>query len=160
MMEPMSAENKLTEQRAALDSLFRAEYADMVRLAYTLVRDPGEAEDLVQDSFAAVAPYVSDVDEPGAYLRTTVVHRCNSALRRRRVRERHRPDPPASLSSGACEVWDVLHTLTGEQQTALVLRYFGRYAPSEIAETLGVPASTVRSHLRRGLAALRKELDR
>ncbi len=35
-----------------IEALFRAEYVPMVRLAYTLVGNNAEAEELVQDSFA------------------------------------------------------------------------------------------------------------
>ncbi len=56
-------------------------------------------------------------------------------------------------------MWDVLGRLTEDQRIAVVLRYYGGYRASEIAAITDIPAATVRSHLRRGLAALRKELD-
>jgi DNA-directed RNA polymerase specialized sigma24 family protein len=41
----------------------------------------------------------------------------------------------------------------------VVLRYYGGYRASEIARIVDMPAATVRSHIRRGLALLRKELE-
>ena len=142
-----------------LDALYRAEYTGMVRLAFTLVGSNAEAEDLVQDSFVEVARRLQEIRKPGAYLRSAVVSRCRSVLRRRRVMALHPPEPPAGLASAAGELWDVLGELPEDQRIAVVLKYYGGYRASEIARMLDVPGATVRSHLRRGLTALRKELD-
>jgi RNA polymerase sigma-70 factor (ECF subfamily) len=42
----------------------------------------------------------------------------------------------------------------------MVLRYQEDLDPSEIAETLSMPLSTVKSHLQRSLALLREKLER
>jgi RNA polymerase sigma factor (sigma-70 family) len=142
-----------------LERLYRSEYDGMVRLAITLVSDVGEAEEIVQDSFVEVHRRLETIRKPGAYLRSSVVSRCRSALRRRRVMDVRPSDPPAQLSTSACEVWDVLSELTEDQRLAVVLRYYGGYRLSEIAAIVDKPAPTVRSHLRRGLAVLRRELE-
>ena len=151
-----------TKQRAprTLEDLYQAEYTGMVRLAYTLVGNNAEAEEVVQDSFVDVHRRLDELQKPGAYLRTAVVSRCRSLLRRRRVMQRHAPAPPEQLPSSACELWDVLDTLDEDQRVAVVLRHFGLYRASEIAEIMDIPASTVRSHIKRALAILRKELER
>ncbi len=142
-----------------VEALFRAEYVGMVRLAYTLVGNTAEAEELVQDSFAEVHRHLEDIRRPGAYLRQTVVMRCRSLLRRRRVMQSHPPEVPNDLPGPAGELWDVLLKLTEDQRIAVVLRYYGGYRAAEVAEMLGIPAATVRSHVKRGLAALREELQ-
>ena len=149
----------VAEHAGVLERLYRAEYTGMVRLAYTLVGSNAEAEDLVQDSFVEVSRRLDEIRKPGAYLRSAVVSRCRSALRRRRVMAMHPPEPPAGLASDAGELWDVLATLPEDQRIAVVLRYYGGYKASEIAKIVDMPGATVRSHLRRGLTALRKELD-
>jgi len=147
----------VTDDRVAqLDALYRVEYAGMVRLAYTLLASNAEAEEIVQDSFVEVYGRWHEVRKPGAYLRSTVVSRCRSALQRRKLRP---PDPEPSASASAGELWDVLTRLSDEQRLAVVLRYYGGYGASDIAAMLEMPAATVRSHLRRGLATLRKELE-
>ena len=45
------------------------------------------------------------------------------------------------------------------QRTAVVLRHVAGLSTAEAAEVLGCPTSTLTSHLRRGLAALRRSLD-
>jgi DNA-directed RNA polymerase specialized sigma24 family protein len=100
--------HKVIEHADVLDRLYRTEYIGMVRLAYTLVGTNAEAEDVVQDSFVEVARRLDEIRKPGAYLRTAVVSRCRSLLRRRRVMALHPPEPPAGLASDAGELWDVL----------------------------------------------------
>ena len=148
-----------TDDRVAqLDALYRVEYAGMVRLAYTLLGSNAEAEEIVQDSFVEVHRRWPEIRKPGAYLRCTVVSRCRSALQRRKMRRPQTVGEP-SVSASAGELWDVLGRLSDGQRLAVVLRYYGGYAASEIAAMLEMPAATVRSHLRRGLAALKKELE-
>jgi RNA polymerase sigma factor (sigma-70 family) len=149
----------VAEHAEILERLFATEYTGMVRLAYTLVGSNAEAEDLVQDSFVEVSRRLDEIRKPGAYLRSAVVSRCRSALRRRRVMAFNPPEAPASLASDAGELWDVLNDLPEDQRIAVVLRYYGGYKASEIAKIVDMPAATVRSHLRRGLTTLRKELD-
>ena len=143
---------------ARLERLFRTEYRPMVGLAYTLIGDNARAEEIVQDGFVDVIRAGDDIRRPGAYLRASVVNRCRSELRRRRVRTVQQPEPAAVLSPGAEELWDVLGKLPEEQRIAVVLTYYGRFRSSEIAKMLDIPASTVRYHRREGLAALREEL--
>lgn len=149
----------VAEREGVLERLYAVEYTGMVRLAYTLVGSNAEAEDLVQDSFVEVARRLDEIRKPGAYLRSAVVSRCRSALRRRRVMSMHPPEPPARLASEASELWDVLSQLPEDQRIAVVLKYYGGYKASEIAKIVDMPGATVRSHLRRALTALRKELD-
>ncbi len=142
----------------ALEVLYRAEYVGMVRLAFTLIGNNAEAEEVVQDSFVEISQRFDDLGQPGAYLRTVVVSRCRSVLRRRRLMHETPPDRPSDLPPEAQSLWDVLGRLPEQQRIAVVLRYYCGYRASEIAEITGQPAATVRSHLRRAMAAMRKEL--
>lgn len=131
----------------------------MVRLAFTLIRNSAEAEEVVQDSFVDVHRRLDEIRQPGAYLRTAVVSHCRSALRRRRTMAAPRPLRPDDLTPDAGTLWDALDVLSDDQRIVVVLKFYGGYRASEIARLTGHPAATVRSHLRRGLEALRKELD-
>ena len=161
-MEELAISNntkKVIERADVLDRLYRTEYIGMVRLAYTLVGSNDAAEDVVQESFVEVARRLDEIRNPGAYLRSAVVSRCRSVLRRRRVMALHEPEPPAGLASDAGELWDVLGRLPEDQRIVVVLKHYGGYRASEIASIVDMPSATVRSHLRRGLKALREELD-
>jgi len=146
-------------QLARLEALYRLEYSGMVRLAYTLISNSAEAEELVQDAFLDVFRQLDDIREPKAYLRSAVVSRSRSILRRRRTMALRRPERPTDLPPEAGELWDVLAELSEDHRIAVVLRYYCGYRASEISSIIGRPAATVRSHLRRGLAQLRKELS-
>jgi RNA polymerase sigma factor (sigma-70 family) len=141
-----------------LEALYRAEYVGLVRLAFTMVGTNAEAEEIVQDSFVEISGRLDDLERPGAYLRTVVVNRCRSALRRRRLVVRRDTPRPAELAPEAESLWDVLEHLPEHQRIAVVLRYYGGFRASEIATIVDAPASTVRSDLRRALAAMRREL--
>ena len=131
-MELVRDEPMRSAETGPVETLFRAEYSGMVRLAFTLVGNDAEAEELVQDSFADVHHRFDEIRRPGAYLRTCVVSRCRSTLRRRRVMQMHPPEPPEDLPASASEFWDVLQTLSEDQRLAVVLRYYGQSRPGQM----------------------------
>ncbi len=97
---------------------------------------------------------------PKAYLRTSVVNACKSA-HRRQARERARTlraVEPVEL--GADELFDALGQLAYRQRAALVLRFYEGVPDAEIARVLGCRVGTVASLVHRGLAELRKVIER
>lgn len=147
-----------------LEALYRAEYQPMVSLALLLTGSAGPAEELAQDAFVRVAPKLGAADNPGGYLRTTLVNLCRDDGRRQVTAQRHRPPPRRSVQAPAVptdvgEVWSAIQTLPEPRRQALILRYWADLPTDEIAQLLDVPHPTVRSHIRRGLAALREVLN-
>lgn len=153
----------------ALEQLYDEHYVRLVRLAVLLLRDPGRAEEVVQDSFVAVYrrwDRLPGADVP-AYLRQTVVNRSRSVLRHLAVVSRHPPQATAD-EPGADDdvlradrrrtVLDALAALPRRQREVLALRYYLDLSEREIAETLGISAGAVKSHASRGAAALRRTL--
>ncbi len=142
----------------------------LLRLAVMLTGSREDGEDLLQSSLLRAARHgerIAAMDAPTAYLRIVVVHEHASRWRRwsRRVREVPAADvPDPAVASGDDTValrdqtWRWLATLTAQQRAVLVLRYYEDLADAEIADILGCPESTVRSHARRGLTALRDQL--
>ena len=160
MMEEMRARTGVAvdDRDEQFEELFRSEQRSMIRLAYTLVGNASEAEEVVQDAFLDVYRCFGEIDRPGAYLRTAVVNNCRTLLRRRRVFAIGQPEPPSQLDPESRELWDVLDRLTEDERIAVTLRYYGRYRASEIARLVDEPPSTVRSRIRSGLRKLREEL--
>jgi RNA polymerase sigma-70 factor (sigma-E family) len=156
----------------AVTRLFAAHYRPLVRLAVLLLHDRGTAEEVVQDAYVALHgrwPWVRDADRALAYLRVTVVNRCRSALRHRRVVQAHlavaRPEPDTpSAEAGALDllrhdaVLAALRALPTRQREAIVLRYYADLSEAETAEVMGVSRGAVKSHTARGAAALRQTL--
>lgn len=143
--------------------LFVVERDGMVRLATLLVDSVAVAEEVVQDAFIAVRARWDVIDEPGAYLRTTVVNGCSAVRRRRRVEDRFQHDlpdlAPETLPTRLVELRNALECLSERQRVVVILGYFVDITDDEIAHTMSVRPSTVRSLRRRALQLLRKELS-
>jgi len=155
-----------------IDELYSHRRLDLVRLALLLVDDLPTAEDVVQDVFAALyrrhGERLAGLDNPDAYLRTSVVNTSRSVLRRRRTVRAHVPErqghapsaeEPVLLREEHGEVVAALHRLTRRQREVLVLRYWSHLSEAQIADTLGLSRGAVKSTASRALAALRRQLE-
>ncbi len=147
-----------------VDALFAQHHVRLVRLARQLVDDLESAEDVVQDVFAALDPSRVQ-DDPLRYLRTAVVNRARSALRRRKVARlwAGRPqreelvesaDVPAIRSAERDRILASVDALPRRQREAVVLRYYEDLSVAEIARILGTSAGAVSSALARALTTL------
>ena len=144
---------------------------DLLRTAYLITWDEGEAEDLVQECLMKVArrwPRIRRLDQPRAYARRIVV---NLALDGSRGRARRRGelgsiqavspvaiDPLLALDTRE-ELLQALGELPARQRAVLVLRYFNDLTEAQVAEALGCSQGTVKSSASRGLARLREALQ-
>jgi RNA polymerase sigma factor (sigma-70 family) len=102
------------------------------------------------------------LDNPGAYLRVTVVNVVREGHRRCELERRHllRLDPSATtVSAKTHHLVDVLGGLPLRQRSVLVLRYWADWPDTQIAEALRCRPGTVRSLAARGLRAVSKELS-
>ena len=159
------------EADEAITQIYTAHYRSLVRLSALLVRDAEVAEEIVQESFIAMHGSwrrLRDPDRALAYLRQSVVNRSRSALRHRKVTEKHAPRAmpnAASAEDGAMAaiehhaVLDALRKLPERQREVLVLRYYADLSEAEIADAIGVSRGAVKSHASRGLAAVRTTLE-
>lgn len=154
-------------ERASTDvpELFRRHYLGLVRLAMRLVDDQESAEDVVQDVFAGLTRRTGLPDDPTHYLRSAVVNRARSVLRRRRVArafwargQAEPPDGPADEPSlQHADRQQMLHAiaqLPRRQREVVVLRYYEDLPVAEIARVLHLTPGAVSSALNRALATL------
>lgn len=154
-----------------LADLYRDHRMRLVRLAALLVDDPSTAEDVVQEAFTGLHRHWSGLrDEAAAvgYLRTAVVNRSRSVLRRRRTARDYVPphqvnarsaESLAMLSAEHQAVVDALATLPPRQREVLVLRYYGGLSEAEIADVTGVTRGTVKSTASRALDAVARVMS-
>ena len=151
--------------------LYSIHYRPLVRLAALLLRDAATAEDVVQDSFAAVRggwQRLGDAEKALAYLRQAVVNRSRSVLRHRTVPgdnpQPALPDTPGA-GHGAPGLLDqpaaraALAGLPDRQREAIVLRYYAGLPEGEIAAAMGISRGAANSHTARGLSALRAAVE-
>jgi RNA polymerase sigma-70 factor (sigma-E family) len=155
---------------AAVIQAYNEHYVAVARLAYLLVGDPHQAEDLAHEAFARLHTKwerLKDKDRTLPYLRTTVVNQARSVGRRERTAAKH--PPPAERPNRSAEeaavagldrdaVLAALAALPPRQRAAIVLRHYLRRTEGEIAETMGCSVGTVRTHLKRANAALTTSL--
>jgi RNA polymerase sigma-70 factor, ECF subfamily len=145
--------------------------------ALRLLRERGEAEEVVQDVFVQVwrqaESYSAERGTPEAWLITMTRSRGIDKLRSRRRRgEMVRPaESPDRLSepvvlesaSGPAEaratLGGALSDLPATQRSVLELAYFDGLTQSEIATRLGEPLGTVKTRMRSGLERLRGVLS-
>jgi RNA polymerase sigma-70 factor (ECF subfamily) len=145
--------------------------------ALRLVRERGEAEEVVQDVFVQAwrqaESYSPERGTPEAWLITMTRSRGIDKLRSRRRRdEMGRPaENPERLAepvvlesaSGAAEaratLGGALSDLPVTQRSVLELAYFDGLTQSEIATRLGEPLGTVKTRMRSGLERLRGVLS-
>ena len=151
----------------ALESLYRAHWPRAYRAAYLVVHDAAAAEDIAQEAFLAAVRALDRFDRRrpfGPWLHRIVVNRAIDWARARSLRGEIEadeslaadPDPPQELPS----IVRALAVLPPDQRAVIVLRHLLEYTPGEIADMLDLPRGTVNSRLRRGLDALKAELER
>lgn len=146
--------------------------AALVRSARRLLRDPHDAEDVVQDVLVKVHRHWATVvrqEVPEAYVRRVLVNACTSFWRRGVRRERpvddaslhlvldlrdRAADEPGRLDEREV-VLALLRRLPAKQRAVLVLRHYEGLPDAEVAAIMGTSVQTVRSNVHRGLASLR-----
>jgi RNA polymerase sigma-70 factor (sigma-E family) len=142
----------------------------LLKTAYLLTRNAGEAEELVQDTLAWLYPrwpQVELAEHQLAYVRKAVVNRYLAGRRRLSATEVHfdadyeRASDRPVVRDRTAEVddritlWATLGELSERQRAALVLRFFHDLPDDEVAGVLECRVGTVRSLISRGLSTLR-----
>lgn len=152
--------------RAGFEAFYRARLPDIVRACALVMLDPGIAEEIAAEAFArtwAKWNQIHDDDHAGGYVYTTAMRLCTKRRTRRSrelvgLAERSSEDAVAAVVERRMIV-DALAGLPLRQRQAIVLRDWVGYETDDVADMLGIDASTVRVHLGRGRATLRQALE-
>jgi RNA polymerase sigma-70 factor (sigma-E family) len=152
----------------SLKRLWRDHSVELRRLAYFLVGDREEADQLVQDAFVLAWKRwdrVGGFETPSAWIRGAVVNKSRSWRRHLRIASRKRhlfANEPSTVGSvGAVLDTDLVRALgrlTPSQRAVVVLRYMEDLSIEQVAELTGRKPGTVRALTSQGLARLREEL--
>jgi RNA polymerase sigma factor (sigma-70 family) len=155
---------ELSTDLATFEQVFLAEYGGLARLAAIICRDPARAEELVQEAFAAALPRWADLDRPGAFVQRTVINLAINARQRGRFTRQSPMDGIDTAVSDPEPADDALRAvlagLPAVQRAVVALRFYRDLPLAEIAALLDRPLNTVKSDLRRALAALSEEIGR
>lgn len=153
---------------------FAASCADgLLRAAYLMVGDRGEAEDIVQECLLRLArkwPRVRAMEHPAAYARRVMVSLVLDGGRRRSRRSLELAAPvlehaPVGLDDAIASVHRradlirALGELSARPRAVLVLRDFSDLPEAEVADVLGCSVGTVKSSTSRALERLRRALE-
>jgi RNA polymerase sigma factor (sigma-70 family) len=158
---------------AALGALLARHRAGMFAVALSVLHDPDESEDAVQDASLTALARIDGLRDPaaaGPWLKMIVRNICRKRLRRRLpIPAGDLPPAPARLSDPqemlerhALRDW-VQHAvgqLSPPLRTVAMLRYFStvtRY--DEIAAACDIPLGTVRSRLNEARSTLHRALS-
>lgn len=160
--------------QVAWEALMRTHQEPVFRLAYLLLGDPDEAEDIAQETFLRaykalrrfdterpLLPWLLRIASNLSHNRNRSIGRYISALTRF---ARQNPD---SIKSTAIKpededqaLWQAVRKMTKPFQEVIYLRYFLDMSESEMVDALGIPPGTVKSRLHRALSKLRGIIER
>jgi len=160
------------ERAELFDVLFRRHYPSLLRLGVVMVGDREAAEDAVQDAYVALHRHWSSLGDPQAaeaYLRSAVLNRCRSWVRRRVTEAAPRPlliaqqdTGPEDMAVGREEAGSLvaaLRTLARRQREVLACRYVLGLSVLETADLLGISEGSVKTHAHRGLQSLNQRIE-
>ncbi len=151
-----------------LAGVYRDKAGVLSRMAVGLVRDPGVADDLVQEAFiralrARGAP--NQPDELFFYLVRVVLNLTRShvakAARRAARRSAHRVDdttPGPTDGAGGAVLAQAVAGLPRRQREVVFLRYWLDLGVDQTAASLGISTGSVKTHAARALERLRADL--
>jgi RNA polymerase sigma-70 factor (ECF subfamily) len=157
--------------QSAMTQIFDRYSPAVYSVALRVLRDPGQAEDIVQEVFLQIwknsSAYVRDRGSLGAWLVVVARNRAIDHLRRRKPAGSVEDVVLASPVDVASEaerntlmerVRSVLSGLPIEQQQSMQLAFFEGLSHSEIAERTGEPLGTIKTRIRLALISIRKAL--
>lgn len=154
----------------AFDEIVRCFRGFALRYAYTIVHDWELAHDAVQDSFVQAYTHLPGLREPSAFpvwLRTIVSRCCGRILSGKEpptIDLDAAQDAPSQFPdpldlAAQHELMDRIHTAIGAlpdlERTVTQLFYMDGLSQKEIADSLGIPATTVNNRLHSSRTRLR-----
>ncbi len=168
---------------SGFEPLVAAHSARAITLAWRLVGDRADAEDIAQEAFLRLhrsLPGFRGDSSVATWLHRTVTRLAIDHLRRRKLKERifffrrsneeadpldFAPDPAASPGE-RCLAGEIrrrlnqaMHRLSARQRAVFTLRHHEEMPLKEIAALLELEEGTVKAHLHRAVRILRQELQ-
>jgi RNA polymerase sigma-70 factor (ECF subfamily) len=148
-----------TGQSDELGRLYEEHRDRLWRAVFAFCGDPDVAADAVAEAFAQALRRGNVLRDPLAW-----VWRAGFRIAAGELKARSRAHAPVHVGATyempepASELISALRRLSPKQRGALVLRYYGGYTSSEIAQVIGSTPTAVRVHLAVGRRRLRELL--
>ncbi|MGW2092018.1 RNA polymerase sigma factor [Promicromonospora sukumoe] len=174
----------MAQWESELEELMARRGRALVGYGYTLCRDRGQAEDLVQDALVKVfsrlrrprgmsddGGQVVDLDQPRltnaeAYVRRAMLTIYLDGYRRQTswtgikhlLADEDRAPAAERVATARVDVGVALAKLSPRQRESVVLRFFEDMTVPQIAQTLGTSPGTIKRHLSNAMEVLRGSL--
>jgi RNA polymerase sigma-70 factor (ECF subfamily) len=158
--------------KSAFARLYGLTHAKLLGVALRILRDRALAEDVLQESYVKVwrhaASYDPSIASPMTWMATIVRHGAIDALRKRQLEALGSEEEMATVASADPDPVEEMHLarlrpkalaafakLPEEKRRLIMLAYLRDRSRQELSQRFGVPANTVKTHLRRALLELR-----
>ena len=165
------------DERAA-EAIYTQSRGATYGLAYALLDNAADAEEVTQDVLAYALTHIDRYDPERArfttWLHTITVSRCRNKRRRQFLPSmplfawleggNDEADPAPDLEAlivqqdAHDEIWVAIHSLSQPLREAILLRHWADYSYQEMAQILGCPLRTAQSRVRLAHQQLKKQL--
>ena len=161
-IRPELIEEAREGQPLAMESLVRLLWPHLYRLARSILRDHGLAQDAAQEACAQIysaLPKLRSTEAFNAWVYRILTREAA------RIGKRHAPNPsldvnmPPSDIDAHLDVLRALGFLPHDLRVVVLLRYYADLSSSEIGAVLGIPSATVRFRLSRARRQLEVALQ-
>ena len=172
--EQLWVEQARAGDKQAFSQLVGAYQRPVYNLTYRMLSNPQEAEDAAQETFLRAYSRLHQYKPShkfSTWLFSIANHLCIDRLRKRRARfvsiddnpvlqnlegKAEAPEQSAMVGEHRDEVQKLIGQLAPEYRTPLILRYWEEYSYDEIADTMDITVSAVKSRLFRARKQLAK----
>src|ERR1700679_3002484 len=178
VVPPKTSEEDSRADEAAFQSFVERNLRFAFRVAWALLRNRSDADDVVQECFLrlyktrawrGIPGLVEEIKDERAYLARVVWRMARDRQRRPRREEGgmemdtitatdHSPEAAAVSSSGIARIHRLIHTLPEELRQPLVLSTLEEMTSAKIGVALGIPEGTVRTRIQRARLLLKQKL--
>lgn len=154
------------------EGIYRRYYAQMYRLAKTILYEPQESKDVVSDIFARLLRdgKLPQKEKMEGYLMTAVRNRCRDVISHKSIRERvEKLFLQESLQNRIVSPYDddrldrLMQFIETEipplSRQIFKLRFLREMSYEEVAQTVGVSKVTVYNHLSQSQQRIREHFD-
>ena len=166
---PLALDSGLIESArsggADLEHLITTVWPEAYRIALSILRDIGLAEDAAQEACAAIArslPALKNTNGFAAWSYRIIVNQAITAARRSPCTQTLDALVDRGIHTDQSDVLDLYKALAAlpyVQRGVIILHYYAGLNSSDIGVATGLPSSTVRFHLMLARRALRRALS-
>lgn len=160
---------KLAQQgnEEAFISLIDKEQDKLYRMIFAYVQNESDAIEVYQRVIVRAFERIAQLKNPSYFSTWLMRIAINQSITYVNRRDRERTAAPELFKlvvadnkpiEEQLDLWNALQSLPNKYKTVLLLRFYHDYTVPHIAEVIERPIGTVKTHIRRGLKLLRKQL--